>query len=98
MAVRVKNGVVIFSINNNLNGSSAISIGVYMDRLVHQGAQKILLDFSQVRNFEYFGMAVLMDILLQYKKKREIKIDLQGLNEECLTAARYLGFERVLEG
>lgn len=98
MAAKVrKNGEFVFPIKNHLDGSSASSIGIHLDYVIDQGARNILLDFSRVRNFEYFGMVVLMDIVLQCKKNRGIKIDLYGLSEECLTAARYLGFERVVE-
>ncbi|HED00177.1 MAG TPA: hypothetical protein ENN18_07325 [Proteobacteria bacterium] len=98
MAVKLtKNGEVVFPVNNYLDGSNASSIGVYLGYAIDQGARKSLLDFSGVRNFEYFGMAILMDIIFQYRKSRGVKIDLQGLSEGCLAAARYLGFERVLE-
>lgn len=60
-------------------------------------AKEILLDFSRVRHFEYFGLAVLMDILFQYKKSRRIEVGLHGLSPECLAVANHLGLERVLK-
>ncbi len=96
MAVKVKkNGEVVFPVNSNLNGSTASSIGLYLDYLIKEGTKKIILDFTRVRNFEYFGMAVLMDFILQCKKDRGVEIGLHGLSGECLTAARYLGFEKI---
>lgn len=90
-----KNGDIVLAIRDYLNDITATSVGVHLDGLIDQGAGKILLDFTQVKGFEYFGMAVLMDILLQYKKTRGVEIDFQGLSGECLQAAYYLGFERI---
>lgn len=98
MAVKVgKNGEAILPVKNHLDGSNASSVGMYLDQAIDRGAKKILLDFSRVRHFEYFGLAVLMDILFQYKKSRRIEVGLHGLSPECLAVANHLGLERVLK-
>gem|GEM_PF-3755975 len=53
---------------------------------------------NTVRHFEYCGLAVLMDILFQYKKSRRIEVGLHGLSPECLAVANHVGLERVLKG
>lgn len=88
---------IMFPVKNHLNGSSASTIGIYLNYLVEQGARKIRLDFSRVRNFEYFGMAVLTNIILQYKKNKDLVIRLCGLSAECSVAIRYFGLEKLIE-
>ncbi len=93
MLIKVrKNGEVVFQIKNHLDGSTVRSMKMYLDYAIDLGEKKILLDFSRVKNFEYSGMAILIDSLLHCNKSRKIDIGLQGLSGECLEAVANLGF------
>lgn len=92
----VRNGRVVLPVGNYLDGGKASSLGICLDYLIKRGEEKILLDFSRVRQFDYFGMAVLFDILAERKRRSGLSISFDGLSQECLTAASSLGFERLL--
>lgn len=92
-ATKSKSSEVVFlPVTNYLDGSTACAVTVALKHLINQGARRILMDFSRVRNFEYFGMAILLDAITQYKKNGELRICLQGLSEECNAALQYFGF------
>ncbi|MFH1673135.1 MAG: hypothetical protein ABIF87_06890 [Pseudomonadota bacterium] len=93
MLIKVRrNGEVLFQVKSHLDGKTARAMRVYLGYAIDLGEKKILLDFSRVRNFEYNGMAMLVEALLHHRRSGRIEIGLQGLSKECFDAVVDLGF------
>ncbi len=90
-----KTGEIVLPVKNRLDGSTASATGITIEYLLSRGTENVVLDFSRVRQFEYFGVAVLMDIVLQCGKKRGVGIRIQGLSDDLLAAARHFGLEKL---
>jgi anti-anti-sigma factor len=79
LEIKRGNGKVVMHLKGNLDGSSACQVEHAMKRLegTAEGCQ-LVFDFGGVRNFEYFGIALLAKSLRSQKRHFQ-EVSLTGL-------------------
>lgn len=89
LTVYKKGKTYIFKIFGNMDGSSAVEVGYYLEKL---GPSRVLLDFSQVRRVDPFGTKVLA-LRLKALKSSRYCIFLTGLSRDSMGIFKKEGVE-----
>lgn len=83
---------VTFQINGTFDGASAWELRNALDEVSQVPAQQLVLDFSRVRDFYDFGVAVLAHGLVERGAARP-KVALKGLRTHQMRLFRYFGVD-----
>jgi anti-anti-sigma regulatory factor len=83
-------GEITIRLDGVFDGASAWELRHTLDA-VRQGAQNVVLDFSRVREFYDFGVAVLAHGLAQ--RGESPRVALKGLRQHQLRMFRYFGVD-----
>ena len=96
LKIQNKNGKVLMRLMGNLDGSGACQVESALERL--QGLprnSKLIFDLSGIRNFEYFGVAILAKSIRRQKNKFQ-QVSLVGLEISVANVFRHFGLKSTL--
>ncbi len=89
-----KGGRLILKIKGELDGSSAIQLGTFLGEAANSHIDHLTLDFSQVLDFEYTGIA-LSTAILEFYAKDFSNIICCGLPQNITRIFKGFGIDRI---
>jgi anti-anti-sigma factor len=96
LKIQRNNGKVVMYLNGNLDGSGACQVERALERLKDlPGNCELIFDLSGIRNFEYFGVAILAKYIRKQKDNFQ-KVSLIGQQISVQNVFRHFGLESTL--
>ncbi len=91
-----KDDLTILFIDGELDASSAIELDTYIEQVVEDGKQKLLIDCSQLNYISSAGLGVFMSHVQEFEE-RNIHMVLFGLSDKIFRIFQILGLDHLIK-